>query len=116
MKEGLYTHGHSFNHGFFYAIGEEKIFPKSTEESEILDFIRMLGHSNILYLEMIQKGRTPQQARAVLPNALKTEVCMTGFMNDWEHFFKLRCDKAAHPQMRELAIPLQEKFKELGYV
>lgn len=59
---------------------------------------------------------TPQQARAVLPNALKTEVCMTGFLRDWEHFFELRCDKAAHPQMRELAIPLKETFQKEGLI
>ena len=53
---------------------------------------------------------TPQQARAVLPNALKTELVMTGFISDWEHFFDLRCDKAAHPQARELAVPLKEEF------
>ena len=41
---------------------------------------------------------------------------MCGFAEDWEKFFELRCDSAAHPQARELAIPLQEKFKELGYV
>lgn len=56
---------------------------------------------------------TPQQARAVLPNALKTELVMTGFVSDWDHFFELRCAQAAHPQMRELAIPLQETFKTL---
>lgn len=59
---------------------------------------------------------TPQQVRAVLPNALKTEVCMTGFLRDWEHFFELRCDKAAHPQMRELAIPLKETFQKEGLI
>ena len=53
---------------------------------------------------------TPQQARAILPNALKTELVMTGFVSDWRHFFKLRCDSAAHPQARELAIPLREEF------
>lgn len=56
---------------------------------------------------------TPQQARSILPNSLKTEVCMTGFKSDWDHFFELRCAQAAHPQMRELAIPLQETFKTL---
>lgn len=55
---------------------------------------------------------TPQQARAVLPNSLKTEVCMTGFMSDWKHFFKLRTAQAAHPQMRELSVPLQEMLKD----
>lgn len=54
---------------------------------------------------------TPQQARAVLPNALKTELVMTGFVSDWEHFFKLRDAGSAHPQARELAHPLHEEFK-----
>lgn len=53
---------------------------------------------------------TPQQARAVLPNALKTELIMTGTVEQWKGFFKLRCDKAAHPQARELAVPLKEEF------
>lgn len=59
---------------------------------------------------------TPQQARAVLPNALKTELVMTGFVSDWKHFFELRCSPNAHPQARELAIPLQEEFIARGYI
>lgn len=59
---------------------------------------------------------TPQQARAVLPNALKTELVMTGTLEQWKGFFKLRCDAAAHPQARELAIPLKEEFKKLHYI
>lgn len=51
---------------------------------------------------------TPQQARAILPNSLKTELVMTGFISDWKHFFELRTAQNAHPQMRELAIPLKE--------
>lgn len=51
---------------------------------------------------------TPQQARAILPNSLKTELVMTGFISDWKHFFELRTVQNAHPQMRELAIPLKE--------
>lgn len=68
------------------------------------------------YKILLDKGWTPQQARAVLPNALKTELVMTGFISDWKHFFELRCDKAAHPQARELAIPLQEEFIKRGYI
>ncbi len=49
---------------------------------------------------------SPQQARAVLPNSLKTEVVMTANLREWRHFFKLRCSPAAHPQMREVAIKL----------
>lgn len=59
---------------------------------------------------------TPQQARQILPNALKTEVVMTGFIEDWKHFFSLRCDKAAHPDMRALAIPLKEEFTKRGWI
>lgn len=68
------------------------------------------------YLALINQGWKPQQARAVLPNSLKTELVMTGFISDWEHFFKLRCDEAAHPQARELAVPLKEEFIKRGYV
>lgn len=59
---------------------------------------------------------TPQQARAVLPNALKTELVMTGFVSDWKNFFRLRCDSSAHPQARELAIPLREEFIKRKYI
>ena len=58
----------------------------------------------------------PQEARAVLPNALKTELIMTGFVSDWKHFFKLRCSANAHPQARELAIPLQTDFLRRKYI
>lgn len=63
---------------------------------------------------------TPQQARAVLPNALKTELVMTGFVEDWKHFFRLRSRIAEtgkpHPQAQELADPLYKEFVERGYV
>jgi thymidylate synthase (FAD) len=64
------------------------------------------------YLELLHHGRTPQEARAVLPNSLKTEVVMTANLREWRHFLKLRTAKAAHPQMRELAIPLLEMVKK----
>ena len=80
-----------------------------------VDFIRNLCESESDYLLMLNRGWTPQQARAVLPNALKTELVMTGFVSDWKHFFELRCDPAAHPQARELAIPLKEEFIKRGW-
>jgi len=58
------------------------------------------------YFELLHRGMTPQEARAVLPNSLKTEVVMTANLREWRHFFKLRCSEAAHPQMREIAIKL----------
>lgn len=58
------------------------------------------------YNSLLLCGATPQEARSVLPNSLKTEVVITANMREWRHIFKLRCDKMAHPQMRELMVPL----------
>ena len=79
-------------------------------------FIAGLNNAEKDYLALINLGWKPQEARAILPNALKTELVMTGFVSDWKHFFDLRCPGSAHPQARELAIPLYEKFKELKWV
>lgn len=73
---------------------------------------RAIESSEKAYFEMLDAGCSPQEARAVLPNSLKTEVIMTARNYEWGHFFGLRCDKPAHPQMRELAIPLFEYFNE----
>ena len=58
------------------------------------------------YLALIAKGASPQEARSVLPNSLKTEIVVTMNMREWRHFFKLRTSAAAHPQMHEIATPL----------
>jgi thymidylate synthase (FAD) len=58
-------------------------------------------------------GWKPEEARSILPNALKTEIVMTMNLREWRHFFKLRTAKAAHPQMREIAIPMLAEFKKL---
>lgn len=57
---------------------------------------------------------TPQQARQVLPNALKTEIVVTGFESDWKHFFELRTPGSAHPDIRKLALELQEKLNSVN--
>lgn len=131
--------------GINYRVGvtEENIFgesvnPKawSNKESncvEVHDYIQALDNAEKAYLRLMNawenrvtdrryvtgfKGNpwTPQQARAVLPNALKTELVVTGFVSDWKHFFFLRTPMNAHPQARELAIPLQEEFIERKYI
>lgn len=73
-------------------------------------FINNLKESEKYYMELINNGWTPQQARSILPNSLKTELVMTGFNDDWLHFFELRCAPNAHPQAKELADMLKEKF------
>ena len=77
--------------------------------------ISMLDNE-IIYSNLIEEGWKPEQARNILPNSLKTELMMTGFVSDWKHFFELRCSKAAHPQAQELAIPLEEEFKKLNLI
>lgn len=81
------------------------------EDLNELYFLFSLASSEVQYFNLINNGWKPQQARAVLPNSLKTELVVTGFASDWEHFFKLRDAGSAHPQARELAHPLHEEFK-----
>lgn len=65
------------------------------------------------YIHLLAHGWTPQQARSVLPNSLKTEIIITYNLREWRHFFKLRTAKAAHPQMREITIPMLHCFQIL---
>lgn len=68
------------------------------------------------YLSLLEMGATPQEARAVLPNSLKTEVVMTANLREWRHFFSLRaCGSTGkpHPQMLEVAVPLLKEVKSL---
>lgn len=72
------------------------------------------------YLRLLDEGWTPQQARSILPNSLKTELVMTGTIEQWKGFFKLRSSLygaiGAHPQAAELADKLYIQFKEKNYI
>lgn len=72
--------------------------------------------AEVKYINMIQRGVKPEYARNILPLSLATELVMTGFVEDWEHFFELRTSERAHPQMREIAVPLKEEFIKKGYI
>ena len=63
------------------------------------------------YMEMLNNGASPQQAREVLPNSLMTEITMTCNLLEWEHFLHLRCDPAAHPEMRIVAEMIREQYE-----
>ena len=65
------------------------------------------------YFNLLNFGCSPQEARAVLPNSLKTEVVMTANLREWRHFFNLRTAPAAHPQMREVAKMLLKQMREM---
>lgn len=73
---------------------------------------RSCEHAEIAYFDLLNEGCTPQEARSVLPNSLKTEVVMTANMREWRHFCKLRCAPAAHPDMRVIANMLLKKLRE----
>lgn len=62
------------------------------------------------YNILIEKGWTPQQARSVLPNSLKTEVVVTANVREWRHIFRMRTGAGVHPQMAELMVPLLRVF------
>lgn len=79
-------------------------------------FLQSLFDSETQYFKLLEKGWIAQQARAVLPNSLKTELIMTGTIDQWKGFFKLRNAKDAHPQARELAQPLHEEFIKKGWL
>lgn len=101
------------------------IFPLWIKSAEIstanvkwdeYEFIKSLKIAEKAYFDLLKMGWKPQQARNVLPLATKTEMFMTAFSSDWEHFFNLRTPESAHPQAREIAIPLKEEFINKKYI
>ena len=64
------------------------------------------------YFKLLELGATPEEARSVLPNSLKTEIVMTMNLREWRHFFRLRSAKRAHPQMREVSDMILKEFAE----
>lgn len=80
-------------------------------------FESFLKYSEDAYMDLLDHQYTPQQARQVLPNALKTEICMCGFEKDWGHFFALRyygITGKPHPSMYKVAEMLKFGFEEKG--
>ena len=87
--------------------------------NQISHSLGQLHSSEASYKTLIENDWKPQQAATILPNALKTELVMTGFVKDWQHFFNLRAlgkTGAPHPQAKELALPLYNDFVKLGYI
>ena len=81
---------------------------ENSEEFKIWE--KSMQNAENCYLELISKGASAQEARSVLPNSLKTEVVVTCNIREWRHIFSLRCDKPAHPQMRQIMLPLLNEF------
>lgn len=79
-------------------------------------FLSILANDEQVYLQLIEDGKKPQEARDVLPLATATTVMYTAFVSDWKHFFELRTSVAAHPDARTIAIPLMEEFESLKLI
>ena len=90
--------------GFRYDLSSE------TDRKKYEVWQRAMENAERSYFQMIELGATPQEARSVLPNSLKTELVATMDLREWRHFFRLRTDAAAHPQCREVAQMLLERF------
>jgi thymidylate synthase (FAD) len=69
-------------------------------------WLSAMQYCETIYMKLINEGVKPEQARSVLPNSLKTEIVMTANLREWRHVLNLRCSKPAHPQIREIMLPL----------
>ena len=91
---------------------------KKTLENTHAGFERFLEEAQEIYIALLDQGYAAQEARQVLPLALKTEIVVTGFESDWEHFFSLRSPKygaqGVHPDMAKLADELYEKLNSVN--
>jgi len=65
-----------------------------------------MQQTEVIYLKLLYSGTPPQQARCVLPHSLKTKIVMTANLREWRHVINLRSSKTAHPQIREIMLPL----------
>ena len=102
--------------GDYGDLGNLKNKNHGNKDGTFFEFIKALQYAEHYYFILLREGWKPEQARNVLPLSLKTELYMCGFAEDWEKFFELRCAANAHPQARELAIPLKEEFISKNYL
>lgn len=94
---------------------DSKVSKLSVEAQSMIydEWVKACVDAERHYNNMIALGATPQIARSVLNNSTKTEICITMNLREWRHFFRLRTSAAAHPQIREVAIPLLHEFQRL---
>ena len=102
--------------GDYGTLGAPKRKNGGNKDGTFFEFIKSLQYAELYYFRLLKEGWKPEQARAILPNSLKTELYMCGFAEDGEKFFKLRCAPNAHPQAQELADPLMDEFVKRGIV
>jgi thymidylate synthase (FAD) len=115
FEEGIYKHKVMFMSDKEWDVVDHNdktmdYYDDNSQEEKL--WLLSLLKSEKTYIELIDKGWKPEQARSVLPNSLKTEIVVTANLREWRKIFQLRTASAAHPQMRELMIPLFLELKE----
>jgi len=96
-----------------YKKGIEVIQPEIKDQVALAKWEASMIHAENTYRDMIQLNVSPEIARSVLPNALKTEIAITFNLREWRHFFILRGSRGAHPQIREVAILILQALQEM---
>lgn len=111
-SKGKHGKGLTFIAPFFWE-PKEGDSPKERAYKEVQRMRWMVSMKEVeqTYIAMLESGASPQEARSVLPNSLKTEVIMTANLRSWRNFFQQRVAPAAHPQMRQIAQPMLDEFK-----
>lgn len=92
--------------------GFEYDLTKENDNAKYQAWTEAMENAEKSYFKMLELGASPQEARSVLPNSLKTEIVVTMNLRAWRNFFRLRADHHAHPQMREVACIALKEFKE----
>ena len=95
-----------------YPEGLEFVMPAELDKGS-WHWEQAVSNSEREYLDMLECGARPQEARAVLPNSLACTIAVTGNLRTWRAFFLSRVSREAHPDFKRLTIPMLEKFKEL---
>jgi len=95
-------------------LGFQYIYPFFVKfpSQEYAEWKQAVTDATLHYLNLLKYGWTPQEARGVLPNSLKTEIIVTHNIREWRHFFYLRCSAGAHPQIREISLLLLKEFQK----
>lgn len=74
-------------------------------------WLACIRECELSYQKLIKDGWRPQEARSIFPNALASRIVTTGNLRNWRHFFIMRTTAEAHPQMRQVTIPLLAEFQ-----
>lgn len=83
---------------------------EKSEEYQLWE--KHMRYTEEMYIQLIHAGATPEKARSVLPNSLKTVIVMTANLREYRTILKLRCAKNAHPSIREVMMPLLKELQE----